>query len=166
METEYHIITHSADETHALGKAIGQWIEAGIVVALVGDLGTGKTVLVQGMAQGLEVSEDYYVTSPTYTLINEYPGRNRLLHIDLYRIAETSDVEEIGLFDILYGDGVIAIEWAERLERHLPPKRLDIRLKILDTEIRQIDFSACGQRAVNLLKKLKKAENQALRKTL
>lgn len=160
IESEYHIITYSADGTHALGKAIGQWIEAGIVVALVGDLGTGKTVLVQGMAQGLEVSEDYYVTSPTYTLINEYPGRNRLFHIDLYRIAEAGDVEEIGLFDILYGDGVIAIEWAERLERHLPPERLDVRLKILDDEIRQIDFSAYGQRAVNLLKKVKKMEDR------
>jgi len=160
MATEYHIITYSADETHALGKAIGQWIEAGTVVALVGDLGTGKTVLVQGMARGLEVSEDYYVTSPTYTLINEYPGRNRLFHMDLYRIAEASDVEEIGLFDILYGDGVIAIEWAERLERHLPPERLDVRLKIIDDEIRQIDFSACGQHAVDLLKKVKKMEDR------
>ena len=80
--------------------------------------------------------------------------------MDLYRIAEASDVEEIGLFDILYGDGVIAIEWAERLDRHLPPERLDIRLKILDDKIRQIDFSACGQCAVNLLKKLKKMENR------
>ena len=160
MATEYHIITYSAHETHALGKAIGQWIEAGIVVALVGDLGTGKTVLVQGMAQGLEVSEDYYVTSPTYTLNNEYPGRNRLFHIDLYRIAEAGDVEEIGLFDILYGDGVIAIEWAERLERHLPPERLDVRLKILDDAIRQIDFSAYGQHAVDLLKKVKKMEDR------
>ena len=156
MDTEFHITTHSADETHALGKAMGKWIEAGTVVALTGDLGTGKTVLVQGMARGLEVSEAYYVTSPTYTLINEYPGRSRLFHMDLYRISEPGDVEDIGLFDILAGDGVIAIEWAERLGQRLPPERLDVRLEILDDEIRRIEFRACGQRAVNLIKKLKK----------
>jgi tRNA threonylcarbamoyladenosine biosynthesis protein TsaE len=159
--SKFKITTYSTDETHALGDTLGQWIEAGTVLAFFGDLGTGKTVLVQGLARGLGVSEDYYVTSPTYTLINEYPGRSRLFHMDLYRIAEAGDVEEIGFFDILQGDGVIAIEWAERLGRYLPPERLDIALKILDDEIRQIDFSACGQRAVNLLKKLKNFKTES-----
>jgi tRNA threonylcarbamoyladenosine biosynthesis protein TsaE len=160
METELHITTFSADETHALGKAIGEWIAGKTVIAFTGDLGAGKTLLVQGLARGLEVSEAYYVTSPTYTLINEYPGRHTLFHIDLYRIEGETDMEEIGLLEILDGDGVIAVEWAERLRHNLPVERLDVRLTILEDAVRKITFSAYGQRATNLLKKLKKEKDR------
>jgi len=156
MQTELHLITHSADETHALGKAVGEWIETKTVIALTGDLGAGKTVWVQGLARGLSVAEDCYVTSPTYTLINEYPGRIPLFHIDLYRIDGPADMEAIGLMEILYGDGIVAIEWADRLRHHLPPERLDVRLTIVADAVREIDFSAYGQGAVNLVRKLKK----------
>ena len=79
------LTTHSLDETLSLGINIGKMLNAGAIIALTGDLGSGKTSFVQGLAKGLDVSERYYITSPTFTLINEYPGRYRLFHIDLYR---------------------------------------------------------------------------------
>jgi tRNA threonylcarbamoyladenosine biosynthesis protein TsaE len=156
MQTDLHIITHSADETHAVGKTVGEWIEEKTVIALTGDLGAGKTVWVQGLARGLGVPEDDYVTSPTYTLINEYPGRIPLFHIDLYRLDDTVDIEEIGLMDILHGDGIVAIEWADRLRPYLPPERLDVRLTIEDDSVRKIGLSAYGQGTVNLVRNFKK----------
>jgi tRNA threonylcarbamoyladenosine biosynthesis protein TsaE len=156
MQTDLNIITHSADETHAVGKTVGEWIETKTVITLSGDLGAGKTVWVQGLARGLAVPEEYYVTSPTYTLINEYPGRIPLFHIDLYRLDDTVDLEEIGFMEILHGDGIVAIEWADRLQPHLPPERLDVRLTIEDESVRKIGLSAYGQGTVNLVRNLKK----------
>ena len=80
------ITTHSVQETRELGQNIGRLISQPITLALIGDLGSGKTAFVQGLAQGLDVPADYYITSPTFTLINEYPGRLALIHIDLYRL--------------------------------------------------------------------------------
>ena len=166
MQTELHLITHCADETHAVGKTVGEWIETKTVIALTGDLGAGKTVWVQGLARGLGVSEEYYVTSPTYALIHEYPGRVPLFHIDLYRIENDLDMEEIGLSEILCGHGVVAVEWAERLGRHLPAERLDVRLAIRKEAAREITLSASGQAAVNLVKKLKSKNHRLSRKPL
>ena len=114
-------VTRGQAETRSLGRAIGKAIAGGSVLAITGELGAGKTVFVQGLAEGLEVPGRYAVTSPSYTLINEYPGRLRLFHVDLYRLEDPSSFEEIGLFDILTGEGVTAVEWADRL----PPGLLD-----------------------------------------
>jgi tRNA threonylcarbamoyladenosine biosynthesis protein TsaE len=86
MTHHIYMTTRSPEDAHYLGKTIGRQINAGTVIALTGDLGSGKTTMVQGLARGLEVPEDYYITSPTYTLINEYPGRHSLYHVDLYRL--------------------------------------------------------------------------------
>jgi tRNA threonylcarbamoyladenosine biosynthesis protein TsaE len=110
----------SAEDTNRLGRRIGRSIQTPLVLALYGDLGSGKTVLVQGLAVGLGVAPDVYVTSPTYTLINAYAGRLPVYHVDLYRIDDPIGLEEIGLPDLMdRPDGVVAIEWAERLEE--PP---------------------------------------------
>ena len=109
------IITNSPEETQNLGIKIGKLVECGTVIALTGDLGSGKTAFVQGLARGLEISEDYYITSPTFTIINEYPGRCRLFHVDLYRVNDPEELENIGLRDIVNGIGVTAIEWADLL---------------------------------------------------
>lgn len=161
MNTEIHIsgftfqtVTHSAEETRTLGKKLGERIEPGTVLALMGDLGSGKTVFVQGLSRGLDVPEDYYVTSPTYTLINEYPGRSPLFHVDLFRIEPHRDIEDIGLFEILSGNGIVAVEWADRLTKDLLSAHIEIRLEISDDESRQISLSAYGQREKNLLKRL------------
>ena len=148
------ITTHSVTETQKLGQVLGAGIQQAIVIALTGDLGTGKTAFVQGLAKGLDVSEKYYITSPTFTLINEYPGRHPLFHVDLYRIEHASELEEIGLDEILQQNAVIAIEWADRLFGETLSGRLELFFKMVDETTRQIDMFAYGHRAGNLLKAL------------
>jgi tRNA threonylcarbamoyladenosine biosynthesis protein TsaE len=110
--------TNSPEETRAVAKELAEELKIGDVVLLEGDLGAGKTTFIQGLAEGLGVPEDYYVSSPTFALINEYPGRLTLYHIDLYRL-EPEEVEDLGLEDLL-AQGVLAIEWAERLPFSFP----------------------------------------------
>ena len=148
--------TTSPEETRQLGAELGRRIQTGTVIALFGDLGSGKTLLVQGLARGLGVPDSYYITSPTYTLINEYPGRHPLCHVDLYRIDNPVDFEEIGLYEILYTNKVVAIEWADRLHEDLPADHLNIQLEITSDESRKISLTAYGLEAVNLLKSLEK----------
>ena len=147
-------VTTSPEATRQLGRDIGRRLRAPTVITLTGDLGTGKTVLVQGLARGLGVPDTYYVTSPSYTLINEYPGRMGLVHVDLYRLETHFDIEDIGLADILNGDGIVAIEWADRLGPVLPDAYLDIRMKMIDDLVRDIRITAYGLAARNLLKSL------------
>lgn len=128
----------------------------GSILALHGDLGSGKTVWVQGLAAGLDVPDACYVTSPTYTLINEYPGRLPLFHVDLYRLNEALDMEEIGLYDILRENNITAIEWAERLADDLPRDYLALDFTIISDTVRKISIMAHGAAAANLLTKLKK----------
>ncbi len=149
------LTTHSLDETQALGKHIGKLLDAGVTFALTGDLGSGKTSFVQGLAKGLDVSEKYYITSPTFTLINEYPGRCRLFHIDLYRIEDPLDIEELGLYEILNRGNVTAIEWADRLLDDFTSDYIDMKFKILNDESRIIDITAYGLENINLIKKIK-----------
>ena len=151
----YEITTLSVKETKKLGEKIGTWLQAGIVLALIGDLGSGKTSFVQGLARGLEVPNNYYITSPSYTMINEYPGRYPFFHVDLYRLEDSVDFEDIGLYDILDDNYVVAIEWADRIRRELLPDHVTIKFKISGDESREICMSAHGANAVNLLKKIK-----------
>jgi len=153
----YKTTTNSPEETRELGAKIGKWIQAGTVIALTGDLGSGKTIFVQGLARGLGVPDDYYITSPSYTLINEYPARYALFHVDLYRIENPVDFDDIGLYEILHGNGVTAIEWAGRLRKDLLADHIDIQLEITADESRKIRITAYGLEPRNLLKKL---ENQ------
>ncbi len=145
------ITTHSVTETQKLGQTIGAGIHQAIIIALTGDLGTGKTAFVQGLAKGLGVSEKYYITSPTFTLVNEYPGRRRLFHVDLYRIEHAPELAEIGLEEILREDAVIAIEWAEKLLTESLFDHLELRFKMIDDDTRRIDLFAYGHQAGNLL---------------
>jgi len=150
----FHTTTRSPDETQKLGEKIGSLLKSPMAIALTGDLGSGKTAFVQGLAQGLEVPPDYYITSPTFTLVNEYPGRLRLFHIDLYRLDHGDDLEDIGLYDILEGQGVVAIEWAEKLSGDLLPNSLALHFDIIDDDTREITVVAAGQEAVVLIKAL------------
>jgi tRNA threonylcarbamoyladenosine biosynthesis protein TsaE len=147
------IISNSPLQTYELGKKIGAKLEAGIVIRLIGDLGSGKTSLVQGIAHGLDVSSEYYITSPTFTLINEYPGRYTFYHVDLYRLEDTVDFEDIGLLDILFGDGVVAIEWAEKLTEELK-NPITIQLSILNDHSRKIHIISSEPKISDYLKKL------------
>ena len=148
------ISTQSVDETRKLGHKIGSLIKHPVVIALIGDLGSGKTAFVQGLAKGLEVPDGYYITSPTFTLINEYPGRYPLVHMDLYRLEKISDLADIGLDEMLHGQAVIAIEWADKLSADLPAEHLLVALEIIADDCRTLNLGATGQNEVNLLKAL------------
>ena len=151
---KYQITTRSVDETQKLGKIIGAAVTAGKVLALTGDLGSGKTAFVQGLARGLDVPDDYYITSPSYTLINEYPGRFPLFHIDLYRITDSVDIEDIGLYEILNDNGVVAVEWADRIEQKLLLDPITIHFEITDDDTRKIFITAYDLKNAHLLKNI------------
>ena len=154
VDKHIQITTHSVTETQQVGQILGAAIHQAVIIALTGDLASGKTAFVQGLAKGLDVSEKYYITSPTFTLINEYPGRHPLFHVDLYRIEHASELAEIGLDEILQKNAVIAIEWAERLRADMLLCHLKLRIRMIDENSRRIDIFAYGHQAGNLLKTL------------
>ena len=135
------IISRSSEETHALGKELGTLLKAGTVLFLTGDLGSGKTAFVQGLARGLGVPDEYYVTSPTYTIINEYPGRVTLYHMDLYRIGDGAELEDLGIEDIMNDQGVIAVEWPDRLPEDFCPVHIRIHISLMDGDSRNFSFT-------------------------
>jgi tRNA threonylcarbamoyladenosine biosynthesis protein TsaE len=150
----FETTTHSVEETRAFGEKLGRHITAGTTVALTGDLGSGKTAFVQGIAKGLQVPAEYYITSPTFTLINEYPGRLRLHHVDLYRIEDPIEVEEMGLHEILGSDGVAVIEWAERLGTELPAEHIRVHFEVTNDQSRHMTITAAESAAVAMLKNI------------
>jgi tRNA threonylcarbamoyladenosine biosynthesis protein TsaE len=143
-----------AESTRELACALGRLAPAGLVIALTGVLGSGKTTFVQGLAQGLQVPPDCYVTSPSFALINEYPGRPPLCHADLYRLGEGADLEALGLNERIGREWVVAIEWAEYAGADLPGDHLAIRIEITGSGRRRIALAAYGLEADNLLRKL------------
>lgn len=146
--------TRSPEATQELGRYIGTSITTASMLALTGDLGSGKTVFVQGLAEGLGVPDDYYITSPTFTLINRYPGRFTLFHVDLYRIENSDEMEDIGLFEILNGDGVVAVEWADKLKTYLPSEHVALHFEIKSDESRSVSVIGYGPNNFELLTKL------------
>ena len=106
-------LSHSVEETEALGETLGKTLQPGAVVAYFGGLGMGKTAFTRGLARGLGCTER--VTSPTFTIVNEYPGRIPLYHFDMYRLADSDALFDIGWEDYLAGGGVCAVEWSENV---------------------------------------------------
>lgn len=120
--------TYSAEETRALGRKIGETAQPGDVYTLVGDLGVGKTVFTQGIAEGLGITEP--VSSPTFTIVQIYEeGRMPFYHFDVYRIGDPEEMDEIGYEDYFYGDGLCMIEWANLIEELLPDTRYDVTIE-------------------------------------
>ncbi|WP_339133971.1 MAG: tRNA (adenosine(37)-N6)-threonylcarbamoyltransferase complex ATPase subunit type 1 TsaE [Candidatus Electrothrix sp. GW3-4] len=122
--------------TAALGKELGRIAQQGDVILLHGDLGVGKTTLTQFIAQGLEVPADQYVSSPSFALMHEYPGRLPLFHMDCYRLTGEEDIEGAGLADYIGGPGLTIIEWPDRLGSLRPQERLDLFLEAIDETTR------------------------------
>jgi tRNA threonylcarbamoyladenosine biosynthesis protein TsaE len=138
--------TRGPDETIELGRHLGSLLGAGDVVALVGDLGAGKTCLVQGIARGLEVPESSYVRSPSFVILNIHPGRCSLYHLDLYRIHSTAELEDLGYREIFYGEGVTVIEWADKIKSLLPEEHLRVCLGFQNETGRVITLEGVGDR--------------------
>ena len=135
---EIHIISGSPERTFEIGESIGRGLKRGDILALSGELGSGKTCFTQGLAKGLDVPAQYNVTSPTFTLLNEYPGRLKLSHLDVYRLSGAQDIEEIGYEDYFFGPGVIVIEWAEKIEQLIPDYGIWIFFRHVDENTREI----------------------------
>lgn len=128
MENTKQIESFSAEDTYALGKKLGENAKPGDVYTLLGDLGVGKTVLTQGIADGLGIKEA--ICSPTFTIVQVYDeGRMPFYHFDVYRIGDIEEMDEIGYEDYFYGDGLTMIEWANLIEEILPSKRKEITIE-------------------------------------
>ena len=160
-ETKISIVTNSADETRRLGREIGKRLNSAIVIRLKGDLASGKTCFVKGLASGLGVPDGYEITSPTYTLVHEYPGRMPLVHVDLYRIHDELDAEAIGLWDLIGQNLVVAVEWADRLADDFWPSEslLTIAFHIPDGNTRRLALIGCGLQISDLIKEISSTWN-------
>ncbi len=110
------ITTQNPEETLILGEKLGKTLQSGDILLLYGDLGAGKTTLTQGICYGLGLARKEYIRSPTFTLINEYKGKGPIYHIDLYRVDTLEEIENLGLEEVLFGEGVSIVEWAEKLQ--------------------------------------------------
>lgn len=138
-------VARSVEETQAVGEALGARLGPGAVVACVGELGAGKTCFLQGVARGLGVTTD--VTSPTFVLVNVYRGRMPVYHMDAYRTESLLEVVDLGLEEMLDGDGVTLIEWADKVRPLLPARAIVVRITGLGDEPRRIEVEEPGAEA-------------------
>lgn len=139
-----NILSKSTDQTIKVGERLAKHLHKGDILCLEGELGSGKTTLIKGVAKGLKIASEK-VTSPTFVLMNAYEGRLPLYHFDLYRLEEIHEISSIGYEDFLYGHGVAVIEWAERLGNLAPKEYLRVELKHQGENERLIKLSAVGK---------------------
>jgi tRNA threonylcarbamoyladenosine biosynthesis protein TsaE len=142
------------DATEAFGRSLGQLLFPGAVIALVGQLGAGKTHLTRAIAEGLGVRNPALVNSPTFVLIQEYPARLPIYHFDTYRLSGPREFAELGADEYFHGDGVSIVEWADKVTETLPEEHLRIEIRIIDHDRRRFDVSATGGRYEDLLQSL------------
>lgn len=157
IDTEWIFESTSEIETIRLGTMLAKRLEPGTVIALNGNLGAGKTRLVQAIAAAMGVDRDE-VTSPTFVLIQEYQGRLPLYHFDTYRLRDTDEFLELGADDLLYADGVCLIEWASKVREVLPGDLVQIEIEHTTETARTFHFKGQGPRAAKLVNALKRAD--------
>jgi tRNA threonylcarbamoyladenosine biosynthesis protein TsaE len=143
--------TNSVKETMRLGRRLGTFLEEGDVVALIGELGSGKTWFTKGLALGLGIDPDTVITSPSFAIVNEYQGRQLLYHMDFYRLDNLSDFITSGLEDYIYNNGIVVMEWADRWPEILPEWRIEIRFLIIDDHSRHIAIHGVSERAIGIM---------------
>lgn len=149
------IISVSAQQTKEIARSIGERLRKGDILALSGELGSGKTCFTGGLARGLGVNEKYQITSPTFTLINEYPARYTLYHFDIYRIKDYSEFEDLGYEEYFNGEGIVVIEWAEKVAKILPVKTIFINFEYVDENERRIIIEAPVKKMKELITDIK-----------
>lgn len=140
-EVVFYVETHNTEETEALGRILGSILRPGDVMALMGELGAGKTVLSKGIASGLGVENTDSVTSPTYKILNQYEGRLLMNHFDAYRLEGADDFADAGGEDLILKGAVSVIEWAERLGNVLPRHTIMVRIHVLSSSKRKLEFT-------------------------
>lgn len=148
-------ITKSVEKSLWLGNQLGRLLIQGDIIALIGDLGGGKTWFTKGLATGLGI-EPNEVVSPTFTIANEYYGKYPLFHIDLYRVEHEQDLVSLDLDRYFLGEGIVVIEWADRCPGRLPDKRVQIEFKIIDETTREFKFYGLHERSRSIIDALHK----------
>lgn len=150
-------VSHSPEQSQRLGVRLGELLEHGDLVCLSGELGSGKTTLVKGIARGWGALDP--VTSPTFVLLHEYrrPNGAALYHLDAYRLSGPAEAAGLGFDELLEGDSALLIEWPEHLADLLPPERLWVHLKWIEDSKRSLHFEATGRRYEQLLMKFRRA---------
>ena len=151
MEPSRERVSRGAADTRQLGERLGRVVAGGDVIALVGGLGAGKTCFVQGLARGLGVPPEEHVASPTFNIVLDHAGRLALHHVDLYRVVDEGELDELGLGEMLAAGGVSALEWADRFPSLLPADHLEVRLVADGPRRRRLAAIAHGPRAAALL---------------
>jgi tRNA threonylcarbamoyladenosine biosynthesis protein TsaE len=149
------IESRSPHETKSWGRRLASLLEGGELLGLIGDLGSGKTVFIKGLASGLSLREED-ILSPTFTMIQEHRGRFPLYHIDLYRLEEAT-LDDLGLREYLFSQGVAAVEWFERLRGGAEMEFLSVRISYAGANLRRIEFSAVDSRHAQIISKLKRS---------
>lgn len=137
-------MTKNPEETRKLGEKCSRLVVPGDLFALYGELGVGKTCFIQGVSRGLKVKEG--VTSPSFTLINEYQGKIPIYHFDLFRLNNMEEFLDLGYEEYFYGQGLTVIEWAEKIEHLLPPHHLKIEIKFSNYHQRKISFKSSDEK--------------------
>ena len=149
------IESRSPHETKSWGRRLASLLEGGELLGLIGDLGAGKTVFIKGLASGLSLREED-ILSPTFTMIQEHHGRFPLYHIDLYRLEEAT-LDDLGLREYLFSQGVAAVEWFERLREEPEMDYLSVRISYAGANLRRIEFSASGEHHAEIISKLQRS---------
>ena len=149
------IESRSPHETKSWGRRLASILEGGELLGLIGDLGAGKTVFIKGLASGLSLREED-ILSPTFTMIQEHHGRFPHYHIDLYRLEEAT-LDDLGLREYLFSQGVAAVEWFERLRGGDDMEFLSVRISYVGANLRRIEFSAVDSRHAQIISKLKRS---------
>ena len=149
------IESRSPHETKSWGRRLASILEGGELLGLIGDLGAGKTCFIKGLARGLSLREED-ILSPTFTMIQEHHGRFPLYHIDLYRLEEAT-LDDLGLREYLFSEGVAAVEWFERLRGGADMEYLSVRISYAGANLRRIELSAIDSRHAQIISKLKRS---------
>jgi tRNA threonylcarbamoyladenosine biosynthesis protein TsaE len=151
--------SRSAEQTQLLGSYLGQLAQRADVFLLTGELGTGKTCLIQGIARGLHVKE--YAFSPSFVIVRQYSGRLPLYHIDFYRLDSAEEIADLGLEEYFYGDGVCVVEWADKGVHVVPRDNLLIAIHYVPNSrtARRIRLKSQGEHYHEVIEKLKKSES-------
>jgi len=153
------VVSKSPEESVRLGALIGRLAQPGDVLLLTGNLGAGKTCFIRGVAGGLGIKD--YVMSPSFVILRELKGRIKLYHIDLYRLDNIAETADLGLDDYLYGDGIVAVEWAEKALKLMPAEHLHIKIDYISENERRFVFRANGERYFQILEDIEREKDAA-----
>jgi len=159
---ELKLTSTGPQHTEAMGRFVGESLSPGCVLALVGTLGAGKTMFARGVAAGNRLPADCTVSSPTFALVNEYPGTLTLFHLDAYRLSGAMELDALGFDEMCESGGAVMIEWADRVEECIPGDHVRIEFDVQAEDTRTLRFVAKGERSTQIVEKLERSAQTLL----